>query len=674
MSRTSPRNPSRTRRLTTAQALVTFLARQYTERDGRRHRLISATWGIFGHGNVAGIGQALVEAGNGTWNGNGTRNGDGTRDGNGNDHGNGNVHGTRTRPRMPYLQGRNEQAMVHAAVGYARQSGRLSAHAVTTSIGPGATNLVTGAALATINHLPVLLLPGDTFATRPADPVLQQLEVPYAGDVSVNDCLRPVSRYFDRVTRPEALIPAALQAMRVLADPAETRAVTLALPQDVQAKAYDWPEEFFAERVWRVRRPAPDTAELDAAVRAVRSARRPLIVAGGGVRHSAAEETLAAFTAATRIPVASTQAGKGALRHDHPADVGSIGHTGTATADELARTADLVIGVGTRYTDFTTASGTLFENPAVRFLNLNITGFDAHKLAALPLVADARTGLEELTSALAGRGYRVDPAYETEYTGAKEAWEEQVEASFATPDPTARPTQTQVLGLLDTLVTEEDILINAAGSLPGDLHKLWRTRSRDQYHVEYGYSCMGYEIPAAIGVLLATQAQGHQGRPVWALVGDGTYLMNPTEIVTAVQENLPLRLLILQNHGYASIGGLSEAVGGERFGTAYRHRDPDGGFTGPPLPVDLAANAASLGMRVLRATTVDDLRKALAEARSAEGPTCVYVETETPDTVSGPPPAQAWWDVPVAETASRPAAVTAREEYDRRVAARRHHL
>lgn len=680
MSPTSPASPpspvsarpARTRRLTTAQALVAFLARQYTERDGRRHRLISATWGIFGHGNVAGIGQALVEAGNGTWNGDGTRNGNGNGHGNGN--GNGDGHGTRTRPRMPYLQGRNEQAMVHAAVGYARQSGRLSAHAVTTSIGPGATNLVTGAALATINHLPVLLLPGDAFATRPADPVLQQLEVPYAGDVSVNDCLRPVSRYFDRVARPEALIPAALQAMRVLADPAETGAVTLALPQDVQAEAYDWPEEFFAERVWRVRRPAPDTAELEAAVRAVRSARRPLIVAGGGVRHSAAEETLAAFTAATRIPVASTQAGKGALRHDHPADVGGIGHTGTATADELARTADLVIGVGTRYTDFTTASGTLFQNPAVRFLNLNITGFDAHKLAALPLVADARTGLEALTSALAGRGYRIDPAYETEYTGAKEAWEEQVEASFTTPDPTARPTQTQVIGLLDTLVTEEDILINAAGSLPGDLHKLWRTRSRDQYHVEYGYSCMGYEIPAAIGVLLATEAQGHEGRPVWALVGDGTYLMNPTEIVTAVQENLPLRLLILQNHGYASIGGLSEAVGGERFGTAYRHRDPVGGFTGPPLPVDLAANAASLGMRVLRATTVDDLRKALAEARSAEGPTCVYVETETPDTVSGPPPAQAWWDVPVAETASRPAAVTAREEYDRRVAARRHHL
>ncbi|MFD9538873.1 3D-(3,5/4)-trihydroxycyclohexane-1,2-dione acylhydrolase (decyclizing) [Streptomyces sp. NPDC060022] len=624
-----------TRRLTTAQALVAFLARQYTERDGRRQRLISATWGIFGHGNVAGIGQALVESG----------------------------------PAMPYFQGRSEQAMVHAAVGYARQSGRLSAHAVTTSIGPGATNLVTGAALATVNHLPVLLLPGDTFATRPADPVLQQLEVPHAGDVSVNDCLRPVSRYFDRITRPEALIPAALQAMRTLADPADTGAVTLALPQDVQAEAYDWPTEFFAERVWHVRRPAPDLAELEQAVRAVRTARRPLIVAGGGVHHSAAQETLAAFAAATRIPVASTQAGKGSLRHDHPADVGGIGHTGTSTADDLAREADLVIGIGTRYTDFTTASGTLFADPAVRFLNLNITGFDAHKLAALPLVADARTSLEALGAALAARGYHVDAAYETEYSDAKDRWEQRVDAAFTADDPDARPTQAQVLGLLDALVTEDDILINAAGSLPGDLHKLWRTRSPQQYHVEYGYSCMGYEIPAALGVQLAAP-----GRPVWALVGDGTYLMNPTEIVTAVQQGLPIKLVILQNHGYASIGGLSESVGSERFGTAYRHRAADGGFTGTPLPVDLAANAASLGMRVLRAKSVKDLRRALAEARGADRPTCVYVETETPDTVSGPPPAQAWWDVPVAETATRPSAVEARKEYDRQTAARRRHL
>ncbi|MFF8356446.1 3D-(3,5/4)-trihydroxycyclohexane-1,2-dione acylhydrolase (decyclizing) [Streptomyces chartreusis] len=624
-----------TTRLTVAQALVRFLSAQYTERDGTRHRLIGATWGIFGHGNVAGIGQALVEYGD----------------------------------VMPYHQGRNEQAMVHAAVGYARQSGRLSTHAVTTSIGPGATNLVTGAALATINHLPVLLLPGDVFAARPADPVLQQLEVPYAGDVSVNDCLRPVSRYFDRITRPEALIPSALQAMRVLTDPVETGAVTLALPQDVQAEAYDWPEEFFAERTWVVRRPGADPTELAEAVRAIRGARRPLLVAGGGVHHSRAEAALAEFAAVTRIPVASTQAGKGSLRFDDPQDVGGVGHTGTATADELARTADLVIGVGTRYTDFTTASGTLFAHPDVRFLNLNIAPYDGHKLAGMPLIADARSGLMELTAALDMHAYRVGASYVAEYTEDKERWEQRVDACYEADEPDVRPTQPQVLGVLDALVDESDVIINAAGSLPGDLHKLWRARSRDQYHVEYGYSCMGYEIPAAIGVKLAAPE-----RHVWALVGDGTYLMMPTEIVTAVQEGVAIKVLLVQNHGYVSIGGLSEETGAERFGTAYRHRAADGTFTGAPLPVDLAANAASLGMRVLRAKTVSDLREALAEARDADTPTCVYVETQTADTVSGPPPAQAWWDVPVAETATRPSAVKARELYERHVSTRRRHL
>jgi 3D-(3,5/4)-trihydroxycyclohexane-1,2-dione acylhydrolase (decyclizing) len=622
-------------RLTVAQALVRFLAAQYTERDGERRRLIGATWGIFGHGNVAGIGQALVEYAD----------------------------------VMPFHQGRNEQAMVHAAVGYARQSGRLSTHAVTTSIGPGATNLVTGAALATINHLPVLLLPGDIFATRPADPVLQQLEVPYAGDVSVNDSLRPVSRYFDRITRPEALIPAALQAMRVLTDPVETGAVTLALPQDVQAEAYDWPEEFFADRTWVVRRPGADPTELAEAVRAIRAAHRPLIVAGGGVHHSRAEAALAEFAETTGIPVASTQAGKGSLPYDHPQDVGGIGHTGTATADELARAADLVIGVGTRWTDFTTASNTLFAGENVRFLNLNIAPYDGHKLAGLALVADARSGLTELTDALRLHGHRVTDAYRAGYTEAKERWEQRVDSAYAAHDPDARPTQTQVLGALDALVDERDVIINAAGSLPGDLHKLWRARSYDQYHLEYGYSCMGYEIPAAIGVKLAAP-----DRPVWALVGDGTYLMMPTEIVTAVQEGVAIKVLLVQNHGYASIGGLSESVGGERFGTAYRFPADDGTYTGAPLPVDLAANAESLGMRVLRARTIRDLRTALAEARAADTPTCVYVETETADTVSGAPEAQAWWDVPVAETATRPSAVKARELYERHVSTRRRHL
>ncbi|GAB2762177.1 3D-(3,5/4)-trihydroxycyclohexane-1,2-dione acylhydrolase (decyclizing) [Streptomyces bullii] len=621
-----------TRRLTTAQALVRFLSAQYTERDGVRRRLIAGTWGIFGHGNVAGVGQALLEAGEDV---------------------------------MPFHQGRNEQSMVHAAVGYARQLNRLSAQAVTTSIGPGATNLVTGAALATINRLPVLLLPGDYFATHAADPLLQQLEHPVEADVSVNDTLRPVSRYFDRITRPEALIPSALNAMRVLADPAETGAVTLALPQDVQAEAYDWPEEFFAERVWYVRRPAPDPVELAAAVEAVRSARRPLIVAGGGVHHSEAEDALKAFVEATGIPVSSTQAGKGSLRYDHPADLGGIGHTGTSVSDDIARTADLVIGVGTRYTDFTTASGTLFQNPDVRFLNLNITGFDAHKLAARTLVCDARTGLEKLTEALAG--HRVQSSYEAEYRAGKERWDQVVDAAYRADDENAIPTQTQVLGALDAVVGDDDVVINAAGSLPGDLHKLWRSRSPRQYHLEYGYSCMGYEIPAGIGI-----QQAAPDTAVWSLVGDGTYLMMPTEIVTAVQEGLPVNIVLIQNHGYASIGGLSAETGGERFGTDYRYRSADGTFSGAPLPVDLAANAASLGMDVLRAKTVRELREALATARASDRPTCVYVETDIMNPTS--PGAEAWWDVPVAEVASREAAVEARERYDHHLAGRRRHL
>ncbi|MBT2384785.1 3D-(3,5/4)-trihydroxycyclohexane-1,2-dione acylhydrolase (decyclizing) [Streptomyces sp. ISL-11] len=622
-----------TRRLTVAQALVEFLAHQYTERDGRRRRLIAACWGIFGHGNVAGVGQALLES----------------------------------EGALPYLQGRNEQAMVHAAVGYARQSDRLAAHAVTTSIGPGATNLVTGAALATVNRIPVLLLPGDTFATRPADPVLQQLEHPGAGDISVNDCLRPVSRYFDRIVRPEALIPAALQAMRVLADPAETGAVTLALPQDVQAEAYDWPEEFLADRVWHVRRPAPAPDALAEAAAALRAARRPLIVAGGGVVHSGAEDALRALVDATGIPVASTQAGKGALHHAHPADVGGIGHTGTAVADALARDADLVLGIGTRYSDFTTASATLFAAPDVRFVNLNISSADAHKMAGLAVVADARAGLEALAGAVAG--HRVPDAYARAYTAGKAEWEAAVRLAYSWQDEGARPTQAQVLGALDSVVGDEDVIINAAGSLPGDLHKLWRARSRRQYHLEYGYSCMGYEIPAAIGVRLAAPE-----RPVWALVGDGTYLMMPTELVTAVQEGIAIKVVLIQNHGYASIGGLSEGVGAERFGTAYRFRAADGTYTGGPLPVDLAANAASLGMDVLSPRTVGELRDALAEARASDRPTCVHVETETADTVPGAPPAQAWWDVPVAQAATRPAARRAREEYERQVSARRRYL
>ncbi|PBO31812.1 thiamine pyrophosphate-dependent enzyme, partial [Streptomyces albidoflavus] len=406
---------------------------------------------------------------------------------------------------------------------------------------------------------------------------------------------------------------------------------------------------------------------LTEAAALLRRARRPLVVAGGGVKYAGAEAALDAFARATGIPVAATQAGKGALPHDHPQDVGALGHTGTATADDLARTADLVLAVGTRLTDFTTASGTLFAADGVRFAHLNLDPADAHKLAAHAVVGDAREGLTALTGLV--EGHRLPDAHVTAYTAAKADWEARVDAAYAAPYPTARPTQTQLLGALDALVTGEDILVNAAGSLPGDLHRLWRARSADQYHVEYGYSCMGYEIPGALGILLADPH-----RPVWALVGDGTYLMNPTELVTAVQESLPLKLVLVDNHGYASIGGLSRAVGAEGFGTAYRMPGPGGLLDGEPLPLDLAANAASLGVRMLRAETVAELREALAEVRAATVPTGVYVRTETPDTVSSPTPPQAWWDVPVARTAHREEAARARQEYDRNVAARRRHL
>jgi 3D-(3,5/4)-trihydroxycyclohexane-1,2-dione acylhydrolase (decyclizing) len=557
--------------------------------------------------------------------------------------------------------------MVHAAVGYARQRGRLSTHAVTTSIGPGATNLVTGAALATINRLPVLLLPGDVFATRPADPVLQQLETPWAGDLSVNDTLRPVSRFFDRIWRPEMLVPAALQAMRVLSDPVDTGAVTLALPQDVQAQAHDWPADFFADRTWHIRRPHPDPDELARAADLVRAARRPLLVAGGGVHHSGAEQALRHFADTTAIPVAETQAGKGSLPFDHPAALGGIGHTGTAAANATARRADLVIGVGTRWTDFTTASATLFTDPQVRFVNLNIAAPDAHKLAGHPLVADARTALDQLARALAG--HRVPTAHEQQYRRDADQWRRAVDDAYAAPDGAARPTQAQLIGVLDQVLQPRDVLVNAAGSMPGDLHKLWRPRDPQQYHVEYGYSCMGYEIPAALGVRLAAP-----DREVFALVGDGTYLMLPTELVTAVQENIKIIPVLVQNHGYASIGGLSESVGAERYGTAYRFRAPDGSYTGDPLPVDLAANMRSLGLAVLRADTVDQLRDALREARAADRPTAVYVETAPPDPTLPALAAHAWWDVAVAETSNRPAARQAHDRYRDAKQHQRHHL
>ncbi|GIH77320.1 3D-(3,5/4)-trihydroxycyclohexane-1,2-dione acylhydrolase (decyclizing) [Planobispora longispora] len=602
-------------RLTVAQALVRFLAAQWSERDGVEQRLVAGVFGIFGHGNVAGLGQALAERGAGT--------GD----------------------ALPYYLARNEQAMVHTAVGYARTRERLSTFACTTSIGPGATNMVTGAALATINRVPVLLLPGDVFATRVAGPVLQELEDPRSYDVTVNDALRPVSRFFDRINRPEQLPAALLAAMRVLTDPAETGAVTLALPQDVQAEAYDWPEELFARRVWHVARPAPEPAALARALELIRGSRRPLIVAGGGVAYSGACEALAAFAGRCGAPVAETQAGKGAVPYDHPRWVGAVGHTGTAAANELAREADLVIGVGTRYSDFTTASRTLFGR--ARFLNVNVAAFDAAKNSGEMLVADARAALEAF-GALGD--WRAEEGWTGRAAELARGWHEQV--SLVTTGEEL--TQPVVLGLLNE-VARDGVVVNAAGSMPGDLHKLWMAREPRGYHVEYGYSCMGYEIAGGLGVKLAAPE-----REVFVLVGDGSYLMMAQEIVTAVQEGLKLVIVLVDNHGFASIGGLSESVGARRLGTAYRMRGATGELDGAFVPVDLAANAASLGADVLRADGPESLRVALTKARESARTTVVYVET-----VPGPAPATtAWWDVPVAEVSEDDGVRRARAAYE----------
>jgi 3D-(3,5/4)-trihydroxycyclohexane-1,2-dione acylhydrolase (decyclizing) len=611
-------------RLTVAQATVRFLAAQHSERDGVEQKLFDGCFGIFGHGNVAGLGQALLEA-------------------------------ELSAPgALPYLQARNEQAMVHAAVAYSRMRNRLTTLACTSSIGPGATNMVTGAALATINRLPVLLLPGDVFATRVADPVLQQLEDPRQYDVSVNDAFRPVSRYFDRVWRPEQLPSALLSAMRVLTDPAETGAVTVALPQDVQVEAFDWPDELFEHRVWHVPRPVPEPAALARAVELIRSARRPLIVAGGGVSYSDANEALRLFAEATGVPVAETQAGKGSLRYDHPLSLGAVGSTGTTAANQIARQADVVIGIGTRYSDFTTASRTAFAESGVRFVNVNVAAFDAAKHAGAAVVADAREALVALTEALSG--WSVDPAYREEARRLAAEWDETVERAYHLGHGPL-PSQSEVIGVVNEVSEPRDVVVCAAGSMPGDLHKLWRTRDPKGYHVEYGYSCMGYEIAGGLGAKMACP-----DRDVFVMVGDGSYLMMSQELVTAVQERVKLIVVLVQNHGFASIGALSESVGAPRFGTWYRYRNPDTGrLDGDVLPVDLAANAASLGVRVLRAKGVDELRAALRDAKAHDGPTLVHVDA---DPLVYSPSSEAWWDVPVAEVSELDATRQARKQYE----------
>ncbi|MGJ9413086.1 3D-(3,5/4)-trihydroxycyclohexane-1,2-dione acylhydrolase (decyclizing) [Aeromicrobium sp. CF4.19] len=649
-----------TTRLTVAQAVVRFLEAQHVERDGVSRPFFAGCWGIFGHGNVAGVGQALLE-----------------REAAGEDAASGG------RPPLRFLHGRNEQAMVHAAVAYARQYDRLRAMAVTASVGPGSTNMVTGAALATINRLPVLLLPGDTFATRVANPVLQELEDPSSMDVSVNDAFRPVSRYWDRIARPEQLAPALLQAMRVLSDPADTGAVTLCLPQDVQAEAHDFPTALFAPRTWHVARPVPEPFELGRAVELIRAAKRPLVVAGGGVIYAGADDALRAFAEATGIPVGETQAGKGSLPYDHPQAMGAIGATGSTAADALAAEADLVIGVGTRYSDFTTASRTVFAAEDVQFVNVNVARIDALKLSGASLVADAKVALEAMTQALAG--HRVDPAHTERGVGLAREWDRTVQSAYAHgAADDGRLVQSAVIGAVNDVSDPRDVVVCAAGSMPGDLHKLWRTRDRKGYHVEYGYSCMGYEVAGGLGVKMAVLDQmgldqavpddsgegGQPDRDVFVMVGDGSWLMMSTELVTAVAEGVKIIIVLVQNHGYASIGALSQSLGSQRFGTSYRYRTQTG-LDGGTLPVDLAANAASLGADVIVAEGPDDLRSALQKAKESPRSTVVHVET---DPLVPAPDSPAWWDVPVAEVSDLESTRQARVDYEQHKTTQRHHL
>lgn len=619
----------KTHRMTMAQALICFLKNQYVERDGQQHAFFAGMLGIFGHGNVAGIGQALQQ-----------------------------------NPDFPYIPIRNEQSGVHLAAGFAKASNRLRAFACTSSIGPGATNMLTGAALATINRLPVLLLPGDIFARRNVAPVLQQLESSSTQDIGVNDCFKPVSRYWDRIYRPEQLITALPEVMRVLTSPSDCGAVTLALPQDVQAEAYDYPEELFCKRVWLIRRGYPDQVSFQRVVEAIRISQRPLIIAGGGVLMSEASQSLTEFVSKTGIPVAETQAGKGSLAWDHPQSMGAVGATGTLAANRLAHSADLVIGIGTRYSDFTSSSMTAFQNPDVRFLNINTAEFDAYKVGAIPLVADARVALDQLASALSDK--QVSAAYATEAAGLKVQWESEVDRLLHLNNP-GRPAQSEVIGAIWDASGPRDVILSAAGSHPGDLHKLWRTRTPNGYHMEYGYSCMSYEIPGALGAKMADPT-----REVYVFLGDGTYLMMPTEIVTSVQENVKIIIVLVDNQGFASIGGLSRSLGLGGFGTTCHSRSTTSGqLDGDLVTVDFVANARSLGAHALKATTLDELKSALEQAKTLDRTTVIVVQTDPSVKV---PNYESWWDVAVPEVSEMDSVREARTRYEDARKRERHHL
>ncbi|MCF0059265.1 3D-(3,5/4)-trihydroxycyclohexane-1,2-dione acylhydrolase (decyclizing) [Dyadobacter sp. CY356] len=609
-----------TRRLTVAQATITFLKNQYIERDGIEEPYFGGCFGIFGHGNVAGLGQALQQ-----------------------------------NPDFRYYQCRNEQSMVHTAVAYAKIKNRLGAFVCTTSIGPGATNMITGAALATINRLPVLLLPGDIFSTREPNPVLQQLESASTQDISVNDCFKPVSKYWDRINRPEQLIYSLPEVMRVLTSQAEMGAVTLSMPQDVQTHAYDFPEDLFKKRVWHVGRPRPDLPTLQKAAEWIRASKKPVIVAGGGAIYSGADGILHDFATKTGIPVGETFAGKGAVKFDEPYSIGGLGATGTKYAIEISNEADVVIGIGTRYSDFTTASKSIFKNPDVKFININISEFDAFKHAALPVIGDAKVILEELSDLLGD--FEVDADYRNKISDYNQAWDEEVTQIYMEGNSSVPPIdQAIVIGTLNNFMGRRDVMINASGSAPGDLHKLWRATDPKNFHLEYGFSCMGYEIAAGLGAKMADPT-----REVYVICGDGGYLMNNHEIVTSIQEGVKFTILLLNNNGYASIGGLSESIGSERFGTMYNYRDENSGLlSGDFLPVDLAKNAESLGAIVIKATDRTSLEEALEQSKINTRTTVIYIETSLYRTVKG---YNAWWEVPIAEVSESASVQKAYDTY-----------
>ena len=616
---------AKTVRLTMAQALIKYLTKQYVERDGKEHPFFAGCFGIFGHGCVSGIGQALQQY-----------------------------------PEFRYYQTRNEQAMVHASAAYAKMKNRMGTFACLSSIGPGATNMITGAAVATTNHLPVLLLPGDIFARRNVAPVLQQLESETTQDISVSDCFKPVSRYWDRINRADQILTALPEAVRVLTSPADTGAVTLSLPEDTQTEAHDYPVEFFNKRIWSIPRNRADSTALKEAARWIRESKCPLIIAGGGVIYSKAEDALKKFVGKTGIPVGVTMAGKGSLLYDNKLNLGAIGVTGNFAANRIARQADLVIGIGTRYGDFTTASKTDFQNPDVRFVNINVAEFDAYKHTALPLIADARVTIEELMGLL--EGYHVEKGYQKKAQHLHKEWQEEVDRIYAIRNKPL-PSQGELIGAVNELSEPDAVMINAAGSMPGDLHKLWRTRHSKNFHLEYGYSCMGYEIAGGLGIKMAAPE-----REVVVMVGDGSYLMLCNEIVTSIQEGYKLTIVLMDNQGFNSIGGLSRSLGQQGFGTRYAYPinnklpdDTSGDVEA--LPVNLAMNARGLGAHVFECKSYDDFVKAFKESKKTDRTTVIYIRN---DRYVGVPGYESWWDVPVAEVSEMESVQKARKEWEQK--------